>query len=757
MNILIVESKAKVKPIQKYLGTEEWRVLATGGHIRDLPSDRAAGHPQKEVKKADWSPRRGELPDPPWVWTKNGEATVGAIKTEAARHDRVAFYLASDPDREGERIAWHLARELSGLGECHRVTFQEITKTAVHKAIEAPGKVDQKLVDATLVRIFLDRLVGWRSGKIARRFVNGARASMGRVQTPTLGFLVERELERRAHVPVKYLEVHAETGVTSWRVIFHAKEDADAWRDAAGEFKGFRTSDRQLAELARDAISRAGVLEIAEVKARNSRKSAPPPFTTDKLLHAAGSRWGWSPGRSSKVASGLYEAGLITYIRTDSTRLSDDAVKVAQAVIGQTWTPALVAPQAGHKVADTAQDAHEAIRPTDPSCVKPDGPDEDGIRLYSLIRAQTLASLMVPALRETRSLEARVEGLDRRIEGSVGWYSQPGWRQAFVVPGLDGPLETTPIVVAVGTVDPLLAPKPEGANPDLREGETQPPARYRAHTLISAMKESGIGRPSTYAKMVDKLRDRGFVEEEEGGLKPTSDGENIWLEAAPTYTAADGSGIFDTAYTAAMEAELDAVSEGRASGPAVWVRVRDAFKAAHEAARAASDSGALLPRVRSQLDDFILAHPALADEVGALDQLTQKAGRELLQGFRARGLQPPATVKQTAAIDRLLEHLDLDLATAAEEAGLALAGGDPNRQQASTLYEHLSALRAENDGASKRQIGFIEGLAGKLELEEAAAAGLVDCASYSELTGGRDGTASALITALKKRLPRRGS
>ena len=268
MNILIVESKAKVKPIQKYLGTEDWRVLATGGHIQDLASDRAAGHPPKEVKKAYWSNRPGELPDPPWFWTKNGEAAVGAIKSEAAKHDSVAFYLASDPDREGERIAWHLARELSGIGPCHRVTFQEITKTAVLKAVDAAGEVDQKLVDAALVRIFLDRLVGWRSGKTARRFVKGARASMGRVQTPTLGFLVERELERRAHVPVKYLEVHAETGVTSWRVIFHAKDDADAWRDDAGEFKGFRTSDRALAELARDAISRAGALEIAKVTAR---------------------------------------------------------------------------------------------------------------------------------------------------------------------------------------------------------------------------------------------------------------------------------------------------------------------------------------------------------------------------------------------------------------------------------------------------------------------------------------------------------
>ncbi len=213
MNILLVESKAKCKTLLKHLGKDQWRVLPTGGHIERLAQDRSI-HPPKEVRKAYWSNRSGELPKPPWFWTERGEAAINAIKEEAAQHDAVTFYIAADPDREGELIAWHLEKLLAGLGDLHRVSFQEITEPAVHAAVAKPRDVDQALVDAALIRMFMDRMVGWRASRIARRYTNTSTNSMGRVQTPTLGFIVERELQREAHVPVRYFEVNAETSVT---------------------------------------------------------------------------------------------------------------------------------------------------------------------------------------------------------------------------------------------------------------------------------------------------------------------------------------------------------------------------------------------------------------------------------------------------------------------------------------------------------------------------------------------------------------
>lgn len=752
VNILIVESKAKVKPIQKYLGTKEWRVLATGGHIRRLPT-REAGAP-RQGGRASWANEPGKLPDPPWAWTERGEAAVEAIRAEAQRHVKPVFFLASDPDREGELIAWHLASLTGELGPCHRITFQEITKPALLKAIATPGKIDQKLVDAALVRAFLDRLAGWRGARFARRFVKGGAASMGRVQTPTLGFVVDRELERRAFVSVKFLEVHAEAGLTSWRVFFHDRADDGAWRDDAGSFNGYRTSDRELAERARDLIERAGELRVSKVTSRQSRQAAPAPFTTDKLLHSAGSRWGWSPGRTSRAAGALYEAGLVTYIRTDSTRLSEDALVSARALIGRTWSASLVGQQAPQPVAASAQDAHEAIRPTDLACTDPDSQDADGRRLYALIRAQTLASQMVPSSRETRSLQARVDGLERRLEGSVGWYSEPGWRRAFASEELDGPPASSPIHVESGARLPLAARGPEESNPELREGETQPPARYRAHTLIAAMKASGIGRPSTYAKTVEKLQDRGFVVEEGGSLAPSPNGESVWLGAAPCFTLEDGSGVFDTQYTASMEARLDDIAQGLRPAPQTWEAMREAIRTAHTAALAAAASGKLLPRVRGQLQDLIDAHQELADEVGPLDELTQEAGRGWIQRLRQRQLQPSPTTKQTATIKRLLEQLDLDLPTAADQAGLELGDRAPDRREAAALIDLLLGLRAEHSGPSERQITFISSMATQLGLDEAAASELVGCGRFSELSGGREGTASALISALKARRPR---
>ena len=336
MNILIVESKAKCKTLLKHLGSDAWRVLPTGGHVQRLAEDRAL-HPPKEVKKAYWSHAEGRLPQPPWFWTERGEASLRAILDEAAKHEQVTFYLAADPDREGERIAWHLQTLLADVGPCLRVTFQEVTRDAVLAAVAAPRPLDQSLVDAALIRTFIDRAVGWRASKIAKRYTTTSANSMGRVQTPTLGFVVERELEREAHVPVHYFEVQAASELTDWHVRFHAKTDAAAWVDEKNRFDAHRTADRDLANSAHAALSAAGNVRVVDVTRRGKSEPPKPPFSTDTLLQAAGSRWSWSPKKTAALAGQLYEAGHFTYIRTDSTRLATEAQKAARAVIADTW------------------------------------------------------------------------------------------------------------------------------------------------------------------------------------------------------------------------------------------------------------------------------------------------------------------------------------------------------------------------------------------------------------------------------------
>jgi DNA topoisomerase-1 len=729
MNIMIVESRAKCKTLLKYLGRDEWRVMPTGGHVERLAEDREV-HPPREVRKAYWPHRPGELPKPPWFWTERGEGAIKAIRDEAANHDSVNFYLAADPDREGERIAWHLDRLLSEVGLRRRVTFQEITKPAVLAALAEPREVDQALVDAALIRTFIDRTVGWRASKIAKRYTTTSANSMGRVQTPTLGFVVERELEREAHVPVLYFEVLAATALTDWRVRFHEKSDAAAWVDEKGRFSAHRTADASLAESAHAALLAAGKVQVLDVTRREKAQPPRPPFSTDTLLQAAGSRWGWSPKNTAALAGQLYEAGRLTYIRTDSTRLAKEAVEAGRALIADLWGVERLGSVSSSDQVAGVQDAHEAIRPTRLEIATVPDVESDVQKLYSLVRARTLAALMAPSQRVTLSLKASCEDLDRVLDGSVGWYAELGWRRAFEVPDLDEETDTTPLTVDVGTTLELLTGDAEHPNPELRKDKTKPPARYRAHTLVKAMKEAGIGRPSTYAKTVERLEERNYIVTEEGSLMPTESGRNIWLEAAPLFCLSDQREVFQTEYTAAMETLLDDVAEGR---------------------REASKSGPLVPRTRRKLQDYLDAAPELAGEIADLDALSEQEGRALLAELRTRGITLLPSKKQERFLDRLLEVTGLTLPEAVESAEILLAGEVLSRDEASALIDHLTILQAEGRVPSARQLRWIADLAKKTGLDEAGACALVGLRSYAELSGGKDGTASALIDVLRAR------
>ncbi|RKY16215.1 MAG: hypothetical protein DRQ55_18450, partial [Planctomycetota bacterium] len=768
-------------------------------------------HPPKEVKKAYWSHAAGALPNPPWFWTERGEAAIKAIREEAAKHKSVTFYLAADPDREGERIAWHLERLLSDLGPCHRVTFQEVTKAAVLEAVAAPGKVDQALVDAALIRTFVDRLVGWRASKIAKRYTTTSSNSMGRVQTPTLGFVVERELEREAHVPVRYFEVLAGTALTDWRVRFHEKSDADAWVDEKNRFNAHRTSDTELAQSAFAALGAAGEVAVSEVKRKTRSESPKAPFSTDALLQAAGSRWGWSPKKTAALAGQLYEAGHLTYIRTDSTRLAVEAVEAGRAVVRDTWgaerlgAAATAAANPTGKASSAAasgnttgtapsaddptnppgnapsasasdqasdapsaaaapsapapagvQDAHEAIRPTDLTRAQLPDAEADVQKLYALVRARTLASLMIPSQRITLSLKARCDDLDRVLEGTVGWYAEPGWRRAFVGPGLDDAPPTEPLSVDVGTTLALTPGDDEHPNPELREDQTRPPARYRPHTLVGAMKEAGIGRPSTYAKTVERLEDRRYVVTEDGALAPTESGRNIWLEAAPLFALPQQGELFQPAYSADMEALLDRVAARQHDAAEAWDTMLEDFKAAHTMAQQASAEGPLQPRTRLKLEEFREAAPELTDEIGDLDAMTQDTGKTLLADLRERGIALLPSQNQQEFLEKLLESTGLSEAEAVEAADIRLAGSALNRAEASALIEHLKAAQAESRVPTAKQLRWIVDLAKKATLDEAGACALVGLAAYEELTGGKDGSASALIDALLARTKGKG-
>jgi hypothetical protein len=333
------------------------------------------------------------------------------------------------------------------------------------------------------------------------------------------------------------------------------------------------------------------------------------------------------------------------------------------------------------------------------------------------------------------------------LDGAVGWYAEPGWRRAFAA--LEDPIDTTPITVETGATFEWEPGDAEHPNPVLREDATKPPARYRAHTIVRVMKEAGIGRPSTYAKTVDRLEERDYVKTEEGALVPTKGGRDIWLEAAPLFCLAGEREVFQTEYTAAMEMQLDDVAERRRDASEVWEIMRDEFKSAHAAAQEAGNAGPLVPRSRLKLQEFVAAAPELAAEVGDLDTLSEQDGRALLADLRTRGINLLPSEKQLSYLQQMLETVDLTLERAVESASLRLAGAEPNRDEASALIDHLSTLKSEGLTPSAKQLHLIAKLAEKAGLDEAGVSALVGLTSYAELTGGRGGTASAAIDALR--------
>jgi len=756
MDILIVESGAKSKTIQKYLG-KGWIVAACNGHVQDLPNSRQT----KDGKKATWASAADKLPNPPWEWTDNSERTITNLVNKAKSSKAENVYIATDPDREGEFIAWRLHEIFTeaGFTNVWRVTFNEITKDAVQASIDARGSVNENLVDAAKVRRFMDRLVGFRSSKFSRSW---SLPAMGRVQTPTLGFIVDREIERDAFVPLPYFSVHVDAGDIRWNANFHDKSDSGAWFDDKDKFHSDRTNDRKLAESATSAA--VDGLTIASVEQSQYQRKPDPPFTTDTLLMKAGSEMGWNPRRTMKVAGELYNAGHITYIRTDSTRTNTTARNQVREHIQNTWGDdhlgkGVVGPDVKGDSANV-QDAHEAIRPTKPDATSPEGISEEQSRLYRLVWARFAGSQMSTSHYERLSMKAEADGFERQYAGTASWRVHRGWEAAFEGIRKEPPTSPPKFDASVNTI--LKLDSSEDDNPCLREDATKPPARFKQHSLVQKMKSEGIGRPSTYASTIDKLLKRKYAIDESGSLSPSDAGRTLWVEVAPFYDRSlhgIDDHLFGTSFTSEMEGQLDEIEAGSVNAPEVWHSFSSQFSELH---LAALEKKKETPTPK-QLAYFERISANLSDE--EINSFTEGKSSSEMTGGEIRLVldamtkahpaeTQPASEKQVKWIQSMAESAELsegDACALVEGTTFAeLTGG--RKGTASQLITKLQDLVGNIPReASEKQLKFINTLVEKAKLSEEEACALVELKSYSELQGGRGGSASSLITILKKK------
>jgi DNA-binding MarR family transcriptional regulator len=404
------------------------------------------------------------------------------------------------------------------------------------------------------------------------------------------------------------------------------------------------------------------------------------------------------------------------------------------------------------------QDAHEAIRPTRVEVAEAPVADDDARKLYRLVRARTLASQMAPSRTASRGIEAACDGLERPLTGTVTWRTFDGWEAAYGEFLRARPTAPPAIALDEGAVWTLDPPTEERANPLLVEDETRPPGRYRAHTLIKAMKDAGIGRPSTYSRTVDKLEERGYVETDDAALVPTERGRSVWLEAAPLYAREADEGheaaeLFSPAFTALMEARLDAIESGEAPAPATWEAWREEIRDLHEAARMRRDAGESTPQQIELLTRLLANAPAdFARPAGDLAALSYQQARDLARRLREAGVQPRPSQAQLDLVARLLDDLALDDDELAEVLGPGGVDTLTSSARASRVIDDLQRLKDERRPASGRQRRYVDDLVAEAGLSEGEAAGLVGLTSLDELTGGRQGSASALIEALKARV-----
>ncbi len=540
--LVIVESPTKAKTIGKYLGAG-YTVKATVGHLRDLPQ-----------RKLGVDVENGFTPE--YVTIKEKAKTLAEIKKAAKASERVL--LATDPDREGEAIAWHVASQLSNGGKVRRVLFHEITKDAVAHALAHPLDIDQRKVDAQQARRVLDRLVGYKTSPLLWKSIKTG-LSAGRVQTVALRLICEREEEIRKFVPQEY-----------WTIEADLEKDAQAFQARLHKLDGKKP------EIKDEATARAIVADalkipfkVTTVEKGERRRAAPPPFRTSTLQQEAAKQLGFSAAVTMRIAQQLYEGievgeegpvGLITYMRTDSVRVADSAIAQARDYIGKEFGPRYLPAEPvvhkGGKSNSRVQDAHEAIRPTD-VLRTPDGLkqylDSKQFKLYQLIWRRFVASQMTPAVFETTKVDFDLGRFVFRATGSRVLFD--GYHKLYHEAHEPEEAKTLEDL-------PPIPPLVEGEVVTVKQITpsqhfTEPPPRFSEASLVKELERLGIGRPSTYASIISTLKMRWYATAKDRRFAPTPLGETVWQVMKRSFPD-----VFDVGFTAQMEDELDKVEEG---------------------------------------------------------------------------------------------------------------------------------------------------------------------------------------------------
>ncbi|NGP62555.1 type I DNA topoisomerase [Paenibacillus thiaminolyticus] len=585
-SLVIVESPAKAKTIGKYLGSK-YIVKASMGHVRDLPKSQMG----VEIEQ-DFAPK--------YITIRGKGSVLKELKDARKKVKKV--YLAADPDREGEAIAWHLAHalELDETEAC-RVVFNEITKQAVKDAFKSPRQINMDLVHAQQARRILDRLVGYKISPLLWKKVKKG-LSAGRVQSVSVKLIIDRENEIDAFIPEEYWTITAklEAGKSKFEAKFYGMNGVKM------ELANEAEVNEVLAALQKQAFV------VSEVKEKERLRHPSAPFTTSSLQQEAARKLNFRAAKTMSVAQQLYEGvdlgkegtvGLITYMRTDSTRISPTAQEEAKEYIGSQFGAEYVpeTPRQYAKKAANAQDAHEAVRPTSvlrsPDQMKP-FLSRDQHRLYKLVWERFVASQMTSAVMDTMTVDLQAGDVTFRANGSKVRF--PGFMKVYVEGNDDGTVEDDKLLPPLKTGDKL---KQEAIEP--KQHFTQPPPRYTEARLVKTLEELGIGRPSTYAPTLETIQKRGYVAIEEKKFVPTELGELVIQLMEEFFPE-----ILDAEFTAHMEEDLDHVEEGQQD----WVKVLSDFYESFEK--------------RLQVAEEEMKEVEIEDEVS--DEICEKCGRHFV-------------------------------------------------------------------------------------------------------------------------------
>ena len=590
--LIIVESPAKANTIKKFLGGST-KVVASMGHIRDLPKSKMGVDIEHDF-------------EPEYINIRGKGDLIKSLKKDAKQAKKV--YIATDPDREGEAIAWHLAYILKDeKNKISRVTFNEITKNAVQKAIKEPRNIDMNVVDAQQARRVLDRIVGYKMSPLLWKKVKRG-LSAGRVQSVAVKLIVDRENEIEGFKPEEYWNIYAKLKDEKTKKQFEA-------RFYGKNGKKLEIHSKQETDEVLEGIKNAKYI-VSEVKKGEKKRTPAPPFTTSTMQQEASRKLGFTLKKTMSVAQGLYEGvripekgtvGLITYMRTDSTRISDVARAAAKEYIVKNYGEKYYENRY-YKTNKEAQDAHEAIRPTyidvNPEDIK-DVITKDQYKLYKLIYNRFMASQMANAIYDTMAVNIKANEYDFKANGQAIKFK--GFMTLYVE-GTD----------AKEVVEDGMLPELEEGNTeklvelDPKQSFTEPPARYTEASLVKALEEKGIGRPSTYSPTITTILERRYIEKVQKQLMPTELGKIVNKLLTENFTD-----VINVEFTAKIENEFDEISEGKAE----WKKmIRDFY----------GPFSIELDKVEKELE-----HVELVDEVS--DVPCEKCGRMMVYKYGKYG------------------------------------------------------------------------------------------------------------------------